>query len=1023
LFQPSPMNIEKTLLCILLSITLSPVLHAQRRNNWVEKREIATDYNSCSQGVKDSTGKWVIPPKYDDVNYDCDYYIVSSGGKMGLLDFDGREVIPLIYDYLRPARVWTGLLNDAGGYYTVSQGGYNGIVDSVNHIIVPIRYLSIRTQSDSTFCCQLSKKTYDLYNRNGTCFHIPWKTRAQPQHEARHTFIIQKRSITGKKYGVVDDSGHIILERKYDEITGADETSSLCVEKGDKYGYCSLAGKWMWPMTLDKSEKNRYAQIYYHMPVNYGIGPAYSKGRWGLITITGETLLPFIYTRITPLHEHGEVDLWEVQIDSLIGVFDVINGWVLRPESTELTTIETFQTQDSTRIALLVARQHGMWGALTTNGQSVLPFRFEDMLRLSDDQFVFRHKDSLYYLGTTSRFDRSILIEKVTGEPSLSFLFRAYDFGGEDIRQVPDSKNFSVYRGGKGTTAFYNPAFTRDSVYVDSVTVRSLSTGKSYGMVVPDSILVSALFFVQPVTEPHMSTKLFDMYFPPNLSDADSVAGYNSFLVMHHKKEPVLTNVSSQFPQEHGYDYIITGRDDLIKTDGTMICPGDSIYSVEQEIHGCDGTMYFTMNRNSQRCAMDTNGRILVPYGEYQIGDFNNKYTWYQKKGVFYNWSLVNNETHLPVPGKKIYSDRPYTLWDSITIIENDKTGKRLFNADRNKYLTTYGFNAIIPLNKEGTLFAVKTCKQHVGVMDASGKYVLDTVYEAFTQVDADTILRSNDYMTDDYFHRFFHHIVFYNASASVMLNCSNGSTVPRKESLDLIWKETAVILPYENIEQTLSDSFFSYFDFKKFISVYLNETDSANILPWQKQCISDTLFSPARVFNTSSWYYQYPCFYCKNRGTGPEAFSWQKNYRAGAYFIIGYRSDSLLSFFRMERSYSWGDQFNKSWFSNVMLFPDGPHQMTLDSLFTPTSDWRNLIINTLINYVNTHLGIRGDCHNPAGIPSLLNEQFQFSAEGLLLYPPGFEENGEQLVLTVPWNEVDPYLRNDIKSRLPRSGK
>jgi hypothetical protein len=51
----------------------------------------------------------------------------------------------------------------------------------------------------------------------------------------------------------------------------------------------------------------------------------------------------------------------------------------------------------------------------------------------------------------------------------------------------------------------------------------------------------------------------------------------------------------------------------------------------------------------------------------------------------------------------------------------------------------------------------------------------------------------------------------------------------------------------------------------------------------------------------------------------------------------------------------------------------------------------------------------------------MLNEYFELTPQGLLLYPKGFEENNVQLILTVPWKDVDPYLRKDIKSRLPIS--
>jgi hypothetical protein len=975
------------------------------------------------QGVKDSTGAWVIQPKYDDISVYHERYIVSSGGKMGLIDYNGKEMIPLMYDYLRPANSWSGMSYILGGYYAVSKGAYTGIVDSTNHIVVPIHYLNVRALYDSTFCCQLSKKTYDLYNLQGTCFHIPWKSRRAPDMEARHAYVIRKRTLLGYRYGVVDDSAHIILERKYDDISGYYETSTLYAERKHSYGFCTLDGKWLWNMNLSVDASDWYADSYYHMPGNYEIGPAFSRGRWGLISVYGDTVLPFVYDEIEPLQGYGANDLWKITVDTLEGVYDTKHGWVLRPESTVLTTVETFQTSDSTNVALLVAQQNGKWGALTTSGQTILPFRFDDMLQLTEDNFIFRDGDSLYALNTVGSYERNLLIEKATGKEDLIRFYDNFDYTGEKLRAIPDSKTFSVYHGDKGTIAFFDPSLTHDSAYVDSVTVKSLSTGNKYGMVVPDSILISALFFVQPFTEANIHTKMFDVYSPTDLSDDDSAIHYNSFVLMHDKREPALTSVSDQIYQPGGgYDYLITGHDDLIKTDGTIICSGDSVYEINYDHHGNDGSLFFTVRNQKGTCALDSAGKMVLPYTNDDIGDFTEKYSWRSSEDKYYSWYLFNNRTHRQVTGKKVFSEDPFTIWDSITIIKNDQSGSRIFNADRNKYLTSYGFNSVIPLNTEGTLFAVKTCSEHVGVMNASGKYILDTIYEAFTRVDSDTFFRSNESVTDEYFRSFFHRIVFYNATSSVTLDCTTGTTLSRKESLDLLWKETAVVLPYENLEATMRDSFTEVIRDDRFLTVYMNEKDSASLLSWHKQSLMDTIYTPVRYFDVSSWYYQNPCIYCKNSGVKSVAFDWEKNYgRNNLWFMMEYHNDSLLSFSRVSRFYSWQAQFEKKWFSTVMLFPDGPHQMTLDSLFNPSSDWKNFVINTVISYVNTHMGIEGDCHNPAGLPSLLNEQFLISEKGLLLYPPDFKENSAQLVLTIPWKELDPYLRNDIRNQLPVS--
>ncbi|HTF06347.1 MAG TPA: hypothetical protein VK826_20085, partial [Bacteroidia bacterium] len=189
-----------------------------------------------------------------------------------------------------------------------------------------------------------------------------------------------------------------------------------------------------------------------------------------------------------------------------------------------------------------------------------------------------------------------------------------------------------------------------------------------------------------------------------------------------------------------------------------------------------------------------------------------------------------------------------------------------------------------------------------------------------------------------------------------------------------------------------------------------------------QRQCILDSMYSPRRL-EKQSGESTYPCDYCRSKGdfffTFP--FYWIKAYEDdGAIYRLSTLDDSLISFYSVNR-YRYMRLIEPTRFncSNVMLFPDGPHELMIDSLFVPASDWRNFIVNTVITYVNSHTGVEGDCHNPAAFPIMLKQSFLISAEGLKLYPPGFTEDSDQLVITVPWNELDSYLRKDIRTKLP----
>jgi hypothetical protein len=143
--------------------------------------------------------------------------------------------------------------------------------------------------------------------------------------------------------------------------------------------------------------------------------------------------------------------------------------------------------------------------------------------------------------------------------------------------------------------------------------------------------------------------------------------------------------------------------------------------------------------------------------------------------------------------------------------------------------------------------------------------------------------------------------------------------------------------------------------------------------------------------------------------------YRWSKDEdKFAKYFVLMYINDSVLSLKRKVSSY-----YNSSeadFFINTFLYSDGPHPVFLDSLLT--GDWKNFITNEVMSYVNSNLNVRGDCHNPAAIPMLLNNRFILTQKGMFLYPPGFSENNYQLIIFIPWEKLKPYLRKDAASKI-----
>jgi len=83
-------------------------------------------------GYKNSSGKVVVPPKYDEAIFFSDgMAAVSVNYKWGFIDGSGNEVIPLKYD---------NVSSFTGGYASVRLGRKRGYVDKQGVEVIPVKY-------------------------------------------------------------------------------------------------------------------------------------------------------------------------------------------------------------------------------------------------------------------------------------------------------------------------------------------------------------------------------------------------------------------------------------------------------------------------------------------------------------------------------------------------------------------------------------------------------------------------------------------------------------------------------------------------------------------------------------------------------------------------------------------------------------------------------------------------------------------------------------------------------------------
>lgn len=165
---------------------------------------------------------------------------VQKDGKYGLINLDGKELLPCEYDEIKP------VIGTKSIVYIVKDGK-QGIVDNTGKIIIENKYSQISTITD----------------------------------KYEDGFIVKAEN---GKYGVINSQGQLVLEAKYDEVKNV---------AGNKMYVVNEAGK----LKIVDEEQNNYLENAYEeiKQINLGNAVVKKSGKYGVVTISGEAKVDYIY--------------------------------------------------------------------------------------------------------------------------------------------------------------------------------------------------------------------------------------------------------------------------------------------------------------------------------------------------------------------------------------------------------------------------------------------------------------------------------------------------------------------------------------------------------------------------------------------------------------------------------------------------------------------------------------------------------------------------------------------------------
>ena len=364
-------------------------------------------------GYMDSTGKWIIPPKFTNASpFEGGYAVVSKDSKVYLINCKGKKILSGFNDILS---------NNINNRILVKTGEKKGFVDITGKFITPV------WDDVKPYSCGLSLVKQDnMYGFMDTTGNIAIPV----EYTSANSFTPNGRAIVKKDYmyGVIDTKGNEIVPVSYRYIEYQHPCNLYLVKtnKGQS-GFLTEDGGievpfldyhiWDCPrgdVMLTDNGKLKFFMInkqgniisgeydYIMTRVDYGdLIPAKRKPLAGFLDFSGKEIIPFIYNTAFPFYEdravvgkggkYGYINpageevipprfdraegyvngIAKVQINSLYGLID--------RDGKKLTDFIYSELEDFNE-GLATVQKGEKWGFIDTSGQLVIPCRFDGVL-------------------------------------------------------------------------------------------------------------------------------------------------------------------------------------------------------------------------------------------------------------------------------------------------------------------------------------------------------------------------------------------------------------------------------------------------------------------------------------------------------------------------------------------------------------------------------------------------------------------------------------------------------------------
>ena len=328
-----------------------------------------------------------------DLMYEKGVLKYKENGKYGLINFEGKEVLPCDYDEITALK---GVTNNL----LVKKDGKVGLVNEKGQTIVNTEYKDIKTLKEgykNEYIIVNDNNQYGIISTTGTVIIEP-KYEDVKYLNNSEMFAIKDAGV----WKLINKDNQILIDGGYDNIIEA-KGENVVVEKGGKYGVVTTKNEEKIPV--------EYEQIKYTFSIYY---IAKTGGKYGIINLNNEQVKDFNYINMDYVEKgdfiQADVSDTETVIfdnnlsEKINGIVSEINqekGYIKVYTNNEYKYYNfKFEEKKSSDILtsnnLFLSKKDGKYGYVNKEGKVIVDYIYEDGTEQNSCGFAAVKKDGVW---------------------------------------------------------------------------------------------------------------------------------------------------------------------------------------------------------------------------------------------------------------------------------------------------------------------------------------------------------------------------------------------------------------------------------------------------------------------------------------------------------------------------------------------------------------------------------------------------------------------------------------------------